>query len=101
MLDKKHFIPYIIGLCFVIIFFDQNREWEEGSSFYAYVAAILFFSRKHLTSTACSMGFFLHLLGRIDHGVQASGVVNGALLVHSGSHAQIFFQTQNGWARTA
>ena len=43
MIDKKHFIPYIIGLCFVIIFFDQNREWEEGSSFFAYVAAILFF----------------------------------------------------------
>jgi len=53
----------------------------------ATVEAILFFSRKHLTSTACSMGFFLHLLGRIDHGVQASGVVNGALLIHARRHS--------------
>ena len=42
MIDKKYFIPYIIGLAFVILFWDQNREWEEGSSFFAYVAAILF-----------------------------------------------------------
>ena len=42
MIDKKHFIPYIIGLFFVILFFDQSREWEEVSSFFAYIAAILF-----------------------------------------------------------
>ena len=42
MIEKKHFIPYIIGLAIVILFFDRNREWESGSSFFAYIAAILF-----------------------------------------------------------
>ncbi|MEI7635822.1 MAG: hypothetical protein WCJ37_00825 [Syntrophus sp. (in: bacteria)] len=42
MIDKKNFIPYIIGLFFVILFWDQSRNLEEVSSFFAYVSAILF-----------------------------------------------------------
>jgi len=42
MIDKKHFLPYIIGLSIVILFWDQSRNREETSSFFAYVASILF-----------------------------------------------------------
>ena len=42
MIDKKHFIPYIIGLSIVILFWDQSRNREETSSFFAYISAILF-----------------------------------------------------------
>jgi hypothetical protein len=42
MIDKKYFLPYIIGLSIVILFWDQSSNREEVSSFFAYVAGILF-----------------------------------------------------------
>jgi len=42
MIDKKYVLPYAIGLSIVILFWDQNRNSEGVSSFFAYVAAIFF-----------------------------------------------------------
>lgn len=41
-MDKKLILPYIIGFACVILYFDNSRSMEGVSSFFAYVAAILF-----------------------------------------------------------
>lgn len=42
IVNKKFILPYIIGLFFVILFSDNSRSMEEVSSFFGWVAAILF-----------------------------------------------------------
>jgi hypothetical protein len=42
IVNKKFILPYLIGLFVVILFWDRNRRLEEVSSFFGFVAAILF-----------------------------------------------------------
>jgi hypothetical protein len=42
IVSKKFILPYLIALFFIILFWDRNRSMEEISSFFGFVAAILF-----------------------------------------------------------
>ena len=45
--------------------------------------------------------FFLHRRGGVHHGMEAAGVIEGALLIHARGRTQIFLQPQNGGTRAA